>query len=89
VYINVSSFFYLISQFKVSNLNERSVNIVIFFIAGPINSLVYAVDGGMEDWMYAAGWDTTRDRTTNCTGHTKKKEKEEYRQQQNYYLGSS
>jgi hypothetical protein len=24
---------------------------------GRINSIVYPVDGGMEDWMYAAGWD--------------------------------
>jgi len=24
---------------------------------GRINSLVYPVDGGMEDWLYAAGWD--------------------------------
>lgn len=24
---------------------------------GPMNSIVYGVDGGMEDWMYAAGWD--------------------------------
>lgn len=26
---------------------------------GRMNSLVYPVDGGMEDWMYAAGWDTS------------------------------
>ena len=24
---------------------------------GRINSIIYPVDGGMEDWMYAAGWD--------------------------------
>lgn len=23
----------------------------------PINSVVYPVSGGMEDWLYAAGWD--------------------------------
>ena len=26
-------------------------------IVGRMNSLVYPVEGGMEDWMYAAGWD--------------------------------
>lgn len=25
---------------------------------GTMNSLVYPVDGGLEDWAYAAGWDT-------------------------------
>lgn len=24
---------------------------------GKINSIIYPVDGGMEDWLYAAGWD--------------------------------
>ena len=24
---------------------------------GTMNSIVYSVDGGMEDWMYAGGWD--------------------------------
>lgn len=24
-----------------------------------LNDLVYAVDGGMEDWAYASSWDTT------------------------------
>lgn len=24
---------------------------------GPINSVIYPVDGGMEDWLYAEGWD--------------------------------
>lgn len=26
---------------------------------GPINDLVYPVDGGMEDWSYAAGWEAS------------------------------
>lgn len=25
----------------------------------PMNSLVYPVNGGMEDWAYAASWETT------------------------------
>ena len=28
------------------------------FPAGPINSIVYPVDGGMEDWAYAGSWGT-------------------------------
>eukprot|EP00435_Cladocopium_sp_Y103_P041821 s2124_g11.t1 len=28
-----------------------------FYPLGPINDLVYPVDGGMEDWSYAAGWE--------------------------------
>ena len=31
-----------------------------------MNSLVYPVDGGMEDWMYAAGWD--KDPMKKCDG---------------------
>lgn len=34
-----------------------------------INSIVYAVDGGMEDWMYAAGWDKGLVRQ-DCTGNS-------------------
>lgn len=29
------------------------------YSAAPINSIVYPVYGGMEDWAYAAGWDTS------------------------------
>lgn len=25
-------------------------------VVGRMNSLVYPVEGGMEDWLYAAGW---------------------------------
>ena len=32
---------------------------------GRINSLVYPVDGGMEDWLYAAGWD--KDELKKCS----------------------
>jgi hypothetical protein len=37
-----------------------------------INSIVYSVDGGMEDWMYAAGWDKSLVRM-DCIGNNKKK----------------
>ena len=30
---------------------------VCLMVVGRINSMVYPVDGGMEDWLYAAGWD--------------------------------
>ncbi len=30
-----------------------------FYHAEPINSNIYSVAGGMEDWIYAAGWDQT------------------------------
>lgn len=33
-----------------------------------MNSLVYPVDGSMEDWMYAAGWDKTT-RQAACIGN--------------------
>ncbi len=26
-------------------------------MTGPISSVVYAVEGGMEDWGYSAGWE--------------------------------
>lgn len=38
--------------------------------ANRINSIVYAVDGGMEDWMYAAGWDKALVRQ-DCLGYKK------------------
>jgi len=40
-----------------------------FFVAllvGPINTLIYPVEGGMEDWLYAAGWD--KGTLRECTG---------------------
>lgn len=36
------------------------------YSAAPINSIVYPVEGGMEDWAYAAGWDTELNR--QCSG---------------------
>jgi len=27
------------------------------YVTGPISSVVYAVEGGMEDWGYSAGWE--------------------------------
>lgn len=37
---------------------------------GRINSLIYPVDGGMEDWLYAAGWDKSIVQN-NCAGLNK------------------
>jgi hypothetical protein len=37
---------------------------------GPVNTLVYPVDGGMEDWLYASGWDPTTN--TICKGYSDK-----------------
>eukprot|EP00931_Biecheleriopsis_adriatica_P062797 TRINITY_DN37931_c0_g1_i1.p1 TRINITY_DN37931_c0_g1~~TRINITY_DN37931_c0_g1_i1.p1 ORF type:complete len:712 (+),score=113.93 TRINITY_DN37931_c0_g1_i1:97-2232(+) len=34
---------------------------------GPINDLVYPVDGGMEDWSYGAGWEASPRPITVCT----------------------
>jgi len=36
--------------------------------AAPINTLVYPVHGGMEDWSYAAGWDS--DLVVQCDGQS-------------------
>ncbi|CAE8625383.1 unnamed protein product [Polarella glacialis] len=33
---------------------------------GPINDLVYPVDGGMEDWSYGAGWESSPSPITVC-----------------------
>jgi hypothetical protein len=35
---------------------------------GRMSSLVYPVEGGMEDWLYAAGWDKNNDRSSQCLG---------------------
>lgn len=37
------------------------------YASGRMNSIVYPVDGGMEDWLYAAGWDHAADRH-DCSG---------------------
>ena len=37
-----------------------------FYPLGPINDLVYPVDGGMEDWSYAAGWEASPKPITVC-----------------------
>lgn len=41
---------------------------------GRINSLIYYVDGGMEDWLYAAGWDHDLVQK-NCVGFSKSNNK--------------
>eukprot|EP01035_Chromulina_nebulosa_P040268 gene40268-54454_t len=33
---------------------------------GRMNSMVYPVDGGMEDWLYAAGWDSNPATLKTC-----------------------
>jgi hypothetical protein len=35
------------------------------YIFGPISTTIYPVNGGLEDWAYAAGWDTFPDLSTN------------------------
>lgn len=35
---------------------------------GKMNSIVYPVDGGMEDWVYASGWDTHGSQNHLCDG---------------------
>ncbi|CAE7395994.1 pet127 [Symbiodinium microadriaticum] len=37
-----------------------------FYPLGPINDLVYPVDGGMEDWSYAAGFENSPRPITVC-----------------------
>jgi len=37
---------------------------------GPMNSLVYPVEGGMEDWMYAAGWDRNGGNVKKCAKYS-------------------
>lgn len=37
-----------------------------FYPLGPINDLVYPVDGGMEDWSYAAGWEQSPQPISVC-----------------------
>eukprot|EP00434_Breviolum_minutum_P037293 symbB.v1.2.033064.t1/scaffold4054.1/size45513/2 len=41
-----------------------------FYPLGPINDLVYPVDGGMEDWSYAAGWETSPEPIGVCKPKT-------------------
>jgi hypothetical protein len=41
-----------------------------------MNSIVYPVDGGMEDWLYAAGWDTKGVRT-DCLGGGQQQQQQE------------
>lgn len=38
----------------------------MFTAVGRINTLIYPVDGGMEDWLYAAGWDKAQ--LHHCAG---------------------
>ncbi len=44
-------------------------NLICFLhLVGEINSVIYPVDGGMEDWLYAEGWDS-KFLTENCQGY--------------------
>lgn len=38
------------------------------YLYGKMNSIVYPVDGGLEDWVYASGWDTTINQIKLCDG---------------------
>jgi hypothetical protein len=51
---------FIISKFCSFVSSSRSV--------GPINTLIYPVEGGMEDWLYAAGWD--KGPLRSCIGDT-------------------
>lgn len=42
------------------------------YITGPISSVVYAVEGGMEDWGYAAGWENDAEHELNDEGKIEK-----------------
>ncbi|CAK9070221.1 unnamed protein product [Durusdinium trenchii] len=41
-----------------------------FYPLGRINDLVYPVEGGMEDWSYAAGWEKSPTPITVCKPNT-------------------
>ncbi|CAJ1336624.1 unnamed protein product [Effrenium voratum] len=41
-----------------------------FYPLGRINDLVYPVEGGMEDWSYAAGWESSPMPITVCRPNT-------------------
>ena len=43
----------------------------LYYPVGRLNNLVYPVGGGMEDWGYAASWDTHTLRGGDaCNPHT-------------------
>lgn len=51
-----------ISFEKIVNILKNSASFSLekslpTYVTGPISSVVYAVEGGMEDWGYAAGWE--------------------------------
>jgi len=48
------------------------------YITGPISSVVYAVEGGMEDWGYAAGWENKAYDDEDADYHKDSKGKMEY-----------
>lgn len=48
---------------------------------GSMNSLVYPVSGGMEDWLYASGWDKSHD--VQCDGLKETKSKKDIKQAEN------
>jgi hypothetical protein len=45
-----------------------SLMVVPLATVGRINTLIYPVEGGMEDWLYAAGWD--KGPLRKCAGDT-------------------
>jgi hypothetical protein len=48
-------------------LYSRMHHVCKLYVVGRINSMVYPVEGGMEDWLYAAGWDK-KDLREKCKG---------------------
>jgi len=45
----------------------KLVLLSLIILVGRINSMIYPVEGGMEDWLYAAGWDHTNGILRNCS----------------------
>lgn len=37
---------------------------------GKMNTVIYPVDGGLEDWVYASGWDLSTNQIKLCDGYT-------------------
>lgn len=46
---------------------SREKNLPVY-VTGPISSVVYAVEGGMEDWGYSAGWENDAIKNENEKG---------------------
>ncbi len=55
--MNIFTLIYMIFFINYNNYIAPKTKILPLYKLGAMTSMVYDVEGGLEDWAYAAGWE--------------------------------